>query len=218
MPRRPGSSGGRAPPLPRPPPQRAPAGIPFTQSVFDAGIWIDSGDRIDEGRHSTRCGARHEHSAACQRGRARRWRRGNTDSAFEGRHTFKQGSGRLELADDIFTQSRRSAYRDRVWGWHFGKPLVATGAISESGRQTCASVLDDQRALHRQRHVAEMAASRNMLSAAYRQASNPRKEGLAADPTNSLLWRMNPRRLDIEAYRDNLLRVSGDLQPSRFRG
>ena len=27
-----------------------------------------------------------------------------------------------------------------------------------------------------------------------------------------MLWRMNPRRLDIEAYRDNLLRVSGDLE------
>jgi hypothetical protein len=51
-----------------------------------------------------------------------------------------------------------------------------------------------------------------MLSAAYRQASHPRPEGLAADPTNSLLWRMNPRRLDIEAYRDNLLLVSGDLE------
>ena len=50
-----------------------------------------------------------------------------------------------------------------------------------------------------------------MLSAAYRQSSHPREDGMAADPTNTLLWRMNPRRLDIEAYRDNLLRVSGDL-------
>jgi hypothetical protein len=51
-----------------------------------------------------------------------------------------------------------------------------------------------------------------MLSAAYRQSSHPRKEGLAADPANNLLWRMNPRRLDIEAYRDNLLQTSGDLE------
>jgi hypothetical protein len=50
-----------------------------------------------------------------------------------------------------------------------------------------------------------------MLSAAYRQASNPRADGLAADPSNALLWRMNPRRLDIEAYRDNLLAATGDL-------
>jgi hypothetical protein len=50
-----------------------------------------------------------------------------------------------------------------------------------------------------------------MLSATYRQASHPRADGLAADPSNALVWRMNPRRLDIEAYRDNLLQVSGDL-------
>jgi len=50
-----------------------------------------------------------------------------------------------------------------------------------------------------------------MLSATYRQSSRPRADGLAADATNSLLWRMNPRRLDVEAYRDNLLRISGDL-------
>ncbi|MDP9169261.1 MAG: DUF1553 domain-containing protein, partial [Acidobacteriota bacterium] len=50
-----------------------------------------------------------------------------------------------------------------------------------------------------------------MLSATYRQASHPRADGTAADPTNKLLWRMNPRRLDVEAYRDNLLEISGDL-------
>ena len=51
-----------------------------------------------------------------------------------------------------------------------------------------------------------------MLSAVYRQASLPREAGIAADPANTLYWRMNPRRLDIEAYRDNLLQVSGDLE------
>jgi hypothetical protein len=50
-----------------------------------------------------------------------------------------------------------------------------------------------------------------MLSAAYCQSSHPRTDGLAADPSNILIWRMNPRRLDVEAYRDNLLQVSGDL-------
>jgi hypothetical protein len=51
-----------------------------------------------------------------------------------------------------------------------------------------------------------------MLSATYRQSSHPRADGLAADATNNLTWRMNPRRLDVEAYRDNLLEVSGDLK------
>src|SRR5439155_16263314 len=50
-----------------------------------------------------------------------------------------------------------------------------------------------------------------MLSATYRQASHPRKEALPIDAANRLLWRMNPRRLDIEAYRDNLLTAAGTL-------
>src|SRR5262249_23232670 len=33
---------------------------------------------------------------------------------------------------------------------------------------------------------------------------------------NQLLWRMNPRRLDIEAYRDTLLRCAGTLDTTMF--
>ena len=50
-----------------------------------------------------------------------------------------------------------------------------------------------------------------VLSAAYRQSSHPRADGDAADSTNNLLWRMNPRRMDIEAFRDSLLRTAGKL-------
>jgi hypothetical protein len=53
-----------------------------------------------------------------------------------------------------------------------------------------------------------------MSSAAYQQASNPRADGLQADEANALLWRQNARRLDIESFRDTLLRSAGllDLQ------
>ena len=107
---------------------------------------------------------------------------------------------------------------NRVWGWHFGKPLVATESDFgvQGEKPTHPELLDDLAArfiangwslkwLHRE----------IMLSAAYRQSSHPRPEGLAADATNSLLWRMNPRRLDVEAYRDNLLEVSGDLDATK---
>jgi hypothetical protein len=50
-----------------------------------------------------------------------------------------------------------------------------------------------------------------MLSAAYRQSSRPRPEAARVDQVNSLLWRMNPRRLSAEACRDSLLRISGNL-------
>jgi len=50
-----------------------------------------------------------------------------------------------------------------------------------------------------------------VLSAAYRQASEERSEGLAIDPENTLLWRMNRRRLEFEPLRDAMLAVAGTL-------
>jgi hypothetical protein len=50
-----------------------------------------------------------------------------------------------------------------------------------------------------------------MFSATYRQSSRPRPEGEAADPVNRWLWRMNPRRLEVEAWRDSILAATGSL-------
>jgi hypothetical protein len=50
-----------------------------------------------------------------------------------------------------------------------------------------------------------------MLSSAYCQSSAPRVEAASVDPANHSLWRMNPRRLDIEAYRDCMLAGCGSL-------
>jgi hypothetical protein len=55
-----------------------------------------------------------------------------------------------------------------------------------------------------------------MLSATYRQSSHPNPQAMEADPTNQLLWRMNPRRMDIEAYRDSLLQVAGKLDLTMY--
>ncbi|MCE9563007.1 MAG: DUF1549 domain-containing protein [Planctomycetes bacterium] len=52
-----------------------------------------------------------------------------------------------------------------------------------------------------------------VMSATYRQASTPRKEALAADADNRLLWRFKPHRLEGEAVRDAMLSVSGLLNP-----
>jgi hypothetical protein len=49
------------------------------------------------------------------------------------------------------------------------------------------------------------------MSSTYRQASAPRKECLAVDADNRLLWRMKPRRLEGEAVRDAMLAASGLL-------
>jgi hypothetical protein len=130
---------------------------------------------------------------------------------------FKQGSGRLELANRIFSDGAPLAARvivNRVWEWHFGRPWVATTSDfgTQGERPSHPELLDDLSArfiahgwsmkwLHRE----------IMLSAAYRQSSHPRADGESVDAVNSLLWRMNPRRMEIEPYRDSLLRAAGKL-------
>ena len=130
---------------------------------------------------------------------------------------FRNGSGRLELADKIVGEAAPLTARvwvNRVWGWHFGGHLARTP--SDFGTQgqapTHPRLLDDLAArfvdngwslkwLHRE----------IMLSAAYRQAGRWNEAAFKADPTNRLLWRVTPRRLDIESWRDAILQTSGEL-------
>jgi hypothetical protein len=53
-----------------------------------------------------------------------------------------------------------------------------------------------------------------VLSRVYQLSSEHREEAFAADPENRLLWRMNRRRLDVEALRDSVLALSGRLDAS----
>ena len=135
---------------------------------------------------------------------------------------FKNGSGRLELAEKIFTDAAPLAARvivNRVWAWHFGKPLVGTPSDfgTQGEKPTHPELLDDLAArfiangwslkwLHRE----------IMLSAAYHQSSRPRADAERVDQANTLLWRMNPRRMDIEAYRDSMLRAAGTLNDKMY--
>src|SRR5262249_22094060 len=56
-----------------------------------------------------------------------------------------------------------------------------------------------------------------VTSNAYRMqssASGPDDANLALDPGNLYLWRMNPRRMEAELVRDNVLHVAGNLDPT----
>ncbi|MBI2686174.1 MAG: PSD1 domain-containing protein [Acidobacteria bacterium] len=132
------------------------------------------------------------------------------------------GSGRLELAEKIFKDAAPLTARvivNRVWAWHFGKPIAGTPSDfgTQGDKPTHPELLDDLAArfiangwslkwLHRE----------ILLSAAWQQASNRRSEGDRADQINSLLWRQNPRRLDIESYRDSILRIAGTLNENVY--
>jgi hypothetical protein len=134
---------------------------------------------------------------------------------------FAAGSGRLELARAIVTEGAPLAARvivNRVWAHHFGTGLVET--LSDFGAQASRpshpELLDDLTArfiksgwslkwLHRE----------ILLSATYRQASDCDAQKNAVDPGNRQLWRMNRRRLDIEAWRDAMFAVAGTLDTRR---
>ena len=140
----------------------------------------------------------------------------------QGENTFHHGSGRLELANGIFADAAPLAARvivNRVWGWHFGRPLVATPSDfgTQGEKPTHPELLDDLAARFIAHGWSLKWLNREiMLSAAYRQSSAPRAEAAKVDQINSLLWRMNPRRLDIEGYRDTLLRAAGRLDETMF--
>jgi hypothetical protein len=135
----------------------------------------------------------------------------------KGDATFKQGSGRLQLADRIFTDAQGLTARvivNRVWGWHFGRGLVNTPSDfgTQGEKPSHPELLDDLAARFIAHGWSLKWLNREiMMSATYQQSSRPRADALAADEANALLWRQNPQRLDSEAFRDTLVRAAGVL-------
>ncbi len=134
---------------------------------------------------------------------------------------FTAGSGRLELAEAIATPDNPLTARviaNRIWQYHFGQGIVRTASnFGLTGdRPSHPELLDylarrliasdwSLKSLHRE----------IMLSATYRLSPSVQPRNQEADPDNRLLWRHARRRLDVEALRDSLLFVSGELDPSR---
>jgi len=143
-----------------------------------------------------------------------------------GRKPFTQGSGRLELAEDIASPTNPLTARvlvNRVWLGHFGFGIVRTP--SDFGMRgeppTHPELLDwlasefvapeglgDKYAcgwsikrLHRMM----------LLSSAWQQSSEGDAHKALVDPENRLLAHQNRQRLDLESMRDSLLAVAGDM-------
>jgi hypothetical protein len=138
------------------------------------------------------------------------------------RKPFTDGSGRLELARAIASPDNPLTARvfvNRVWAYHFGKPLVATPSDfgTRSDPPTHPELLDwlAKRFIEDGWSVKKL-HKRMMLSAAYQQASGMKPELSAADPENRLLGRMNRKRADFEYLRDSLLAVANNLDPTVY--
>ena len=126
-------------------------------------------------------------------------------------------SGRLQLAEWITDRRNPLTARvtvNRLWQKLFGEGLVrSVDYFGERGERPSHPELLDHLAT---RFMADGWSQKGflrrlVLSHAYRLSSANHAEGLSLDPENRLFWRMNRQRLEAEAIRDSLLRVSGEL-------
>ncbi len=137
--------------------------------------------------------------------------------AGEDRENFMEGSGRKQLADAVVDPSNPLTARvivNRVWLNHFGRALVRTpnnfGTLGEP--PTHPELLDWLAATFVESGGSIKALHRLiMTSATYRSSSSFDETAFAADGDNRSIWRMNPRRMDVETWRDSLLAVTGEL-------
>ena len=130
---------------------------------------------------------------------------------------FQDGSGRKQLAEAIVDPANPLTARvfvNRVWMHHFGHALVRSP--SNFGRlgqlPTHPELLDwlasdfiengwSLKKLHR----------KILLSKTWQQSSEYREDSWNSDGDNRNVWRMTPRRMDVEAWRDSILAVTGEL-------
>ena len=140
-------------------------------------------------------------------------------AAFDLAPGAPEGARRAALAQWITDKRNPLTYRsivNRVWLYHFGNGLVTTA--NDFGRMglmpTHPELLDWLAATFRDDLGGSMKKLHRLIvtSATYRQSSSV-ANGRAAeiDSGNSLLWRMNRRKLEAEALRDAVLAASGKL-------
>ena len=104
---------------------------------------------------------------------------------------------------------------NRVWHYHFGAGIVDTpNDFGRLGAQPSHPELLDWLAVwfRDEAHGSLKQLHRLIVtSAAYRQSSGDRPDGVRLDASNRLLWRMNRSRLEAEAVRDSVLQTAGQL-------
>ena len=108
---------------------------------------------------------------------------------------------------------------NRVWQHHFGVGLVSTpGNFGSTGaRPSHPGLLDWLAREFVDRGWSLKALHRLMMtSTAYRQQSRAGELARERDPDNRLWSRFPLRRMDADALRDSILKVSGRLDPTRY--
>lgn len=135
---------------------------------------------------------------------------------------FKQGSGRMELAEAIVKQPlSMRVIVNRVWRWHMGSGIVDTpnnfGRVGDPPSNPelldylAAQFVDGGmsiKALHKQ----------ILLSRTYQLSTATDQTTAAKDSDNRLYSHANRKRLEAEGIWDSLLTASGKLDLSKVGG
>ncbi len=114
---------------------------------------------------------------------------------------------------------------NRVWGWHFGQPIV--GTPNDLGRQgeppSHPRLLDwlardfiangwSLKGLHR----LILLSSAYQMSGLADAGGGAAAAGMRVDPRNNLLWHFPRTRLDADEVRDAMLACAGTINPRPF--
>jgi hypothetical protein len=130
------------------------------------------------------------------------------------------GSGRLELAQWLTRSDSPLTARvmvNRIWQYHFGRGLVGTpNDFGARGQRPTHPELLDHLATQFIRSGWSIKAMHRliMLSATYRQGSLPHEHPAEAAANYE---GFGPRRLRAEEFRDAILAISGELDPTPGR-
>jgi hypothetical protein len=106
---------------------------------------------------------------------------------------------------------------NQIWMHHFETPLVpSVFDFGRNGKPPTLRALFDWLAARLKAEGWQMKPIHRLIvtSACYRMKSSAGDQGdsnVARDPANTYYWRMNPRRMEAEAVRDNVLHVGGNL-------
>jgi len=128
-----------------------------------------------------------------------------------------KGSGRKELASWISSPENPLTARvivNRVWLHLFGQGIVATpDNFGLSGQAPSHPALLDHLATRfmKEGWSVKKLIRELMTSRVYALSTAHDAKNFDADPDNTLLWRMSPRRLDAESIRDAMLLTAGKL-------
>ncbi len=135
---------------------------------------------------------------------------------------FKQGSGRMELAEAIVKQPiSMRVIVNRVWRWHMGSGIVDTpnnfGRVGDPPSNP--ELLDYLAAQFVDGGMSIKALHKQILLSRTYQLSTATEEATAAkDSDNRLYSHANRRRLEAEGIWDSLLTASGKLDLSKVGG